>query len=374
MKKVFYISLGLFILLGIFWIAYNFVFLHNASNPLPHPHKIKIGRENESAADAGALQSPISEEVMGASLGDDNFFYYFSLTDQSLKKATVEGKNKTVLLSNLPGKAERLVWSPRKDKALLWLRSESGGTLWYLAELATKKLAPLRPEMSRLAWNNLGDKILYQYTDARTGERSLNMADPDGGNWKELVKLGQRDFFIAPVPKSTLISFWSRPHALEQTSFETVGISGENRRTLLTDRTGTDYLWAPDGEKVLVSTGGTSELSLFLMNKNGGEFRSLSTPTLVSKAAWNSQSNTLYFALPGDLPAASLLPNEYWENPLYTQDTFWKMDLGSGKKTRLIELEDAVAGIDSTDLFVTPDEDAFFFTDRQTHKLYRIDL
>jgi Tol biopolymer transport system component len=311
---------------------------------------------------------------LGAALGADNALYYYSLTDQSLKKATLEGKNKAVLLSNFPGKAERVVWSPRKDKALLLLRSEPGQALWHMADLSTKTLVPLRADMSRLAWNNLGDKIIYQYTDGRTKARSLNIANPDGSDWRELATLGQKDFFMAAVPKSTLLSFWSRPHALENTSFETVALSGENRKVLLSDPVGADYLWSPDGEQVLVSTGGTGTLMLALMNRNGGEYRTLSIPTLISKAAWNQAGMAVYYALPGSLPETSLLPNEYWEKSLYTQDTFWKMDLGSGKKTRLIELEESQAGLDSTDLFVTSDEDAFFFTDRKTHRLYRIDL
>src|SRR3989344_5466204 len=140
-----------------------------------------------------------------------------------------EGKDKSVLLSNLPGKPSRIVWSPKKDKVLILLQQRDGQGLWHFADLTTKTLVPLKSEMSQLVWNNLGDKILYQYTDPKTGERSLNVANPEGSNWKKLAFL-YRDSFAAPVPQSTTISFWGKPSALEKPYFETVGASGENRR------------------------------------------------------------------------------------------------------------------------------------------------
>ena len=110
------------------------------------------------------------------------------------------------------------------------------------------------------------------------------------------------------------------------------------------------------------------------MNGNGGEFQSLSLPTFVSKAAWSKDSRTIYYALPGGLPDSATLPNDYFDKPLITKDTFWKMDVGTGKKTRLTDLKDVAQSFDSSDLFMSPKEDILFFTDRTTHRLYRIDL
>ena len=113
---------------------------------------------------------------------------------------------------------------------------------------------------------------------------------------------------------------------------------------------------------------------LGVMNGHGGEFQNLMAPTFVSKAVWSRDNKTLYFALPGSVPANSVLPNEYIEKPIYTKDTFWKMDITTGKKTRLAELKDVAQSFDSTDFFLSPNEDILFFTDRATKRLYRIDL
>ena len=234
----------------------------------------------------------------------------------------------------------------------------------------------MKAEISRIAWNNLGDKVFYQYTDPTTGKRTLNYSNPDGTSWKKLTDLSH-ETFIAPIPQSTNVSFWSKPTAFEKTYFESVSTAGENRHTLLSDKFGTDYLWSPNGEKVLVSTSnekGGKGMLLGVMNASGGEFQNLMAPTFVSKAMWSKDSKTIYFALPGSMPENAILPNEYIEKPIYTKDTFWKMDTVTGKKTRLAELKEVAQNFDSTDFFLSPNEDILFFTDRSTKRLYRIDL
>ncbi|OGI21599.1 MAG: hypothetical protein A3J06_01010 [Candidatus Moranbacteria bacterium RIFCSPLOWO2_02_FULL_48_19] len=378
MKKIFYFSIGLLILVLIFLAAYNFAFKNNVHDPVADPKEKNAVQEMKAAATpgmVGSIQNPINEALLGAAVSDDGTLYYYSLDEKTLKKASMEGKDKSVLLSDLPGQPVRVIWSPKKDRTLLLLKQSNGQNLWHYADLTTKTLVPLKPEMARLAWNNLGDKIFYQYT-ATNNERTLNIANPDGSAWKKLASLSQ-DSFISPVPQSTAVSFWNRPSALEKTSFETIGLSGESRRVLLSEKFGADYLWSPNGEKVLVGVSnekGGQNILLNMMNGNGGEFQSLSLPTFVSKAAWSKDSRTIYYALPGGLPDSATLPNDYFDKPLITKDTFWKMDVGTGKKTRLTDLKDVAQSFDSSDLFMSPKEDILFFTDRVTHRLYRIDL
>ncbi len=322
-----------------------------------------------------ALSNPINENILGSTVDDTGNLYYYSSDDQTLKKATLEGRNKTILMSNLPGVASRVLWSPKKDKVLLFLKQSSGGMLWYEASLASKSLVPLKPEMSRLSWDNLGEKIFYQYTDS-TGKRTLNSADPDGSNWKKLADLGSKDFFLASVPQSALVSFWTKPLSTEKSTLETISTVGENRHVLSSDFFGGDYLWSPSGENILVSGSTTPRgaISLSLLGREGGVAKNLSIPTLLSKATWSKDNRTIYYALPGALPEGAVLPDDYFTKPLFTKDTFWKMDITTGKKTRLLELNENTQALDSTDLFLSPEEDFLYFTDRVSKKLYRIEL
>jgi hypothetical protein len=377
MKKVFYISFGMLVLTLIFLGAYNFAFKSDTNNPVADQDKKEQKgiatdiAESLSKPLATQFENPINELVLGAVIGTDGMVYYYSMDDKSIKKASQEGKNKETLLSNLPGEPTRILWSPKRDKALVQMGA------WYYVNFSNRSLVLLKPEISRLVWNNLGDKVFYQYTDQKTGERSLNMSNPDGSDWKQLADLGTQETYLAAIPQSTSVSFWTRPNALEKTTFETVSISGSDRRTVLTDRFGADYLWSPDGSKVLVSTSnqkGGNTVSLNIMNSSGGEYQSLSIPTFVSKAVWSKNGKMIYYALPGSLPENGVMPNDYFGKSVHTKDTFWKLDLDTGRQTRLVELKDVTQSFDSTDLFISPDEDYLYFTDRVSHRLYRIEL
>lgn len=381
MKKIFYISLGFLVLTLIFLGAYNFIFRNNVNNPVADTGK-KQSLENENKAEKSVVSvdriaSPLNEDILGATTSDDGMLYYYSLDDKSLKKATLEGKNKTTLLSNLPGTPSRVLWSLRRDKVMLLLTQTSGQNLWYFTDLATKTLVPLKPEISRLAWNNLGDKTFYQYTDPVSGVRTLNISNPDGSDWKKLTSLNSAEYYISSIPQSAAVSFWNRPNALDKTAFEAIGVTGDNRRMLFSEKFGADYLWSPNGTKVLVSASNEksgSSMTLNVMNSNGGEFQNLSIPTLISKVVWSKDSQVIYYALPGSLPESAVLPNDYFSKLLFTKDTFWKMEIATGKKTRLVDLKDVTQNLDSIDLFLSPSEDALLFTDRATKRLYRIDL
>ena len=375
-KKIFFFSLSLFILALIFLGAYNLAFKNNVNNPIADPSKKSFDQEKEGVSfiTEGMAESPINESILGATVSEDALFYY-SLDDKSLKKSSLEGKNKTVLMSNLPGEVTRILWSSNKNEALLLLK-QTTDTVWYFAELNNKTLVPLKPEIGRLAWDNLGEKIFYQYTDPTTQRRSLNIANPDGSNWKKLTDLGSDDFFLSAVPKSSLVSFWGRPSAEKATSLDTVGISGEGHHVFVSALYGADHLWAPTGERVLTSGNEAASGKEFSLRVTGtdGTTKNLAIPTLISKTTWSKDGHTIYYALPGSLPEAAVFPNDYFEKSLHSKDTFWKIDLNTGKKTRLVELKETTQVFDSTDFFLSPKEDALYFTDRVTKRLYRIEL
>lgn len=376
-KKIFFFSLSLLVLVLIFLGAYNLVFKNNVRNPIADATKktFQQGTENTPFIAAGMAESPINELIFGASLGEDGFLYYYSLDDQALKKATTEGKDKVILMSNLPGEVTRLLWSPKKDRVLLLLK-QSSGNIWYSAELANKTLVPLKSDIGRLAWDNFGSKIFYQYTDPATHKRSLNVASPDGSQWKKLNDMGSDDYYLSAVPNSSQVSFWSRPTLETATSLEVMGIAGEGRHALSSPLYGADFLWSPNGEQVLVSGSDTTTgqgFSLRLINRDG-VMKNIAVPTLLSKVTWSTDNHTLYFALPGSLPDGTRLPDDYYAKSLHSKDTFWKIDTDTGKKTRLVELKDTTQVFDSSDPFLSPKEDALYFTDRVTKRLYRIDL
>ena len=68
------------------------------------------------------------------------------------------------------------------------------------------------------------------------------------------------------------------------------------------------------------------------------------------------------------------MPDDYQNNKFNTSDTFWKMDIATGEKERIIEAVDIKEKYDSSSLFLSATEDALYFINKRDHKLYRISL
>lgn len=380
MKKLFIISGSFFLLVLVFLGVYNFAFKNNNTNPIADPKKKeevekKKEAEAEVVAHSVAFQQIINESILQPVAGESSIFYY-SKRDNALKEASLDGKEITVRVERLPGTPSRIVWSSNRLGALV-LTKESGGDLWYYADLRNRLVTPLKKEMSRLTWTSLGDRILYQFTDPVSGERSLNISGPDGSSWEKLADLGKDDHFIAAIPQSSLVAFWPKTDSGRASTLEVVNISGNNRHTVLSGRFGADFLWSPNSRRLLVQSvteQNGSTLALGLTDENGAEYKNLIAPTLVSKIAWSRDNETFYYALPGTFPSDAVLPNDYYAKPLYSIDTFWKMNVRTGKKERLVPLTEMTEAFDASDVFLAPTETDLYFVERASGKLYRITL
>jgi len=227
----------------------------------------------------------------------------------------------------------------------------------------------------------MGDKIIYKYYDGKTKKWTLNIADSDASNWKELTGLEYQNMRIIQIPHSSLISFWNAANSFEETNFSIVSMMGGEKKTIFSKKFGADYLWSPNGERVLVSSvenKGGSRLNLAVMNSHGGEYSNLGTPTMASKCVWSGDNTTAYCAFPGNIPESAVMPNDYQEGKIQTKDTFWKINTAAGgKKERVVEIEDLNAiqiSFDAKNLFLSSDEEALFFVNSYDGRLYRINF
>ena len=105
-----------------------------------------------------------------------------------------------------------------------------------------------------------------------------------------------------------------------------------------------------------------------------GEYYELGIPTIVSKCVWSSDNKEVYYALPGGIPEKSVMPNDYQEGKFTTEDTFWKVEVSSGKKERIVNTEEIKEKYDSSNLFLSPTRSALYFVNKIDGKLYRISL
>ena len=78
--------------------------------------------------------------------------------------------------------------------------------------------------------------------------------------------------------------------------------------------------------------------------------------------------------MPGDIPDSAILPNDWQEGKVTTSDTFWKIDITSGKKERLVDPEKIGSSYDVLNPFLSPDEKSLFFVSKSDGKLHKLSI
>lgn len=379
-KKIFWLSLGFFVLTLVFLGVYTFAFKNNVNDPVADPEKYAAHQAEQEKLQAFpttslAFELVFPDTVLFPRTEKDQLFYY-SLRDQSFKSFAFDTRETKTILQNVPGTVKRVLWAPNLIGVLAYIE-DNQGLLWRFIDFRDQTVTLLRPEMSRLSWNTLGDGIYYLYTDPATGAQSINTASFNGTNWKKLTDVERGDYFVSNIPQSSQAAFWTKPDGFTQSRLESISLTGEGRTELFSGRYGADYSWSPNGRLILVSSGETQashQPSLGLLSEAGGDYQDLKVPTLINKVTWSKDNQTLYYAQPNTFPSGTVLPNDYYAKPITTIDTFWKMDIKTGKRKRLIPLNEMKETFDATDLFLSHDETKLYFLDRSSHKLYRISL
>lgn len=375
LKKIFFLSVFILAVSSLFWGIYNLSFKSRSSTKnTPDSTKNIPSTSNDTATDK---ISPISKEAVVAPVisSDKDSINYLSRKSGQIFQIDFYGNIQKTFSSENIDNLIYATWSP--DKLGLITQSKNQNGLFYFHNLNTKTKTPLKDNLDQIVWQTNANRILYKYYDAKTKTRTLNVSDPDGSNWLKLFDLTYKNISIAQIPRTGLISFWNTGDAFLQTNFQAVPAIGGTVKTIDTSSFGSDYLWNSDGDKALISHAdakGGFKIELGIMNANGGEYKSLGIPTFVTKCAWSQDGKTVYYALPGGIPDNSVLPNDYKDNKFQTTDTFWKVDVTNGKKTRVVEISDIKDQYDVSQPFLNKSESLLFFVNKLDDKLYKVSL
>jgi len=384
-KKIFAISTALLVLVIAAIFVYNFAFKKTETQKTETE---KTSQEGKIPSQTDPVKtepnSPSSivavsdEAVFGATASTDgNFLYYFLKSNGQLNQVDLFGKLDKVLSTESFLNLRKIIWNKSKNKAIIRTEPSPGKMKFIYFDVSGKKISTLKENLDSVAWQGVEDKIIYKYYDPNTRKRTISVADPDGKNWRDLANFDYHGVEISSTPGSSSISFWPSPSAYTPTSVNTISLSGENKKEILKDKFGVDLLWSPDGTKAAVSLSdqkGGHKMQLALMNSQGGEFQTLMMTTFATKCTWSADSKTLYCALPGNITDSAILPNDWLEGKVSSTDTFWKIDIVSGKKDRLVDPEKIEGSYDALNPFLSKDEKSLFFVNKSDGKLYKLGL
>lgn len=377
MKKIFivfavFLSITL-VLLGV----YNFIF----KKPSKAPAVVKktdnqLSVKSDSAGNQNKIYA-ISEEAVIAPFVDreNEKIKYYAKSDGTVWQSELDGKNKKQLEEkNLTGLVN-VKWSPSGDKVLSEFNKDQTKS-FFEYDYNTRTGKSLDSGVDYIVWDNMGTSVIYKFFDKNSKTRSLSIANPDGSNWKKLTDIEFKKVSISSIPQTSLISYWNYPSALEESKVYTIGRLGGNAKIIFSGKFGADYLWAPNGQKALVSSlvdKSVNKMNLGLIDING-QYQDLKIPTFISKAVWSSDNRTVYYAIAGGIPETAVLPDEYDSGKFLTTDTFWKVNIETGKSERILLPEEIKEKFDASQMILSPNEDALFFINKRDGKLYKMEI
>lgn len=324
----------------------------------------------ESGEKKEARLSLISEKsVKGPKVSEKSaeIIYY---ENQNFISSNFDGSTKKSIGAHPFSKVNSVQWHPKKNKALV---NDSGKFFIYNLDENTAneiKTADV------VFWDTYGERIVYKYYDIETKKRRIAMADENGNNEEILadeVPYTRVDFLA--IPKSEKICYFPSPESNTEGILNCIDLRSKNKTTIGAGLYGADYLWSPNGKKILVSylsEKGSNKISLATMNQTGGEFKGINFASSAKKCVWTNDSKGIFCGSFTGLPEYAVLPNDWEQKKYYSADTFWKVEVESGKRQRIVDLEELPAKLDAVEFVKDSNEKNLFFVDRQSGNLYRI--
>ena len=380
MKKIFIISLIFLLISLLSWGIYVMVMkskIPKDSDNSPQKQSnntIKKDKSDNNTTKIKPVLFNISEiDVVTADLTSDGNLIRYVTKDGKGMYMTIRGTNQKEFL-NTGFNVKKAYWSPNNNDLILYSPNNEIATYSY----KEKKLNKLKPTIDNVTWSKINNKILYKHFNDETKKRSINISKENGENWRKIVEVPFRHVSFVQIPNSSDIAFWGTADSFHQSKLQKINIIAPNIPILIHEGLyGANYSFSPNGDNILVSsvtTKGGSDITIGIMDNDGGEYENLKIPTLISKTVWSHDGKTLYYAQPTNIPKDSIMPNDYINENFKTRDTFWKIDIKTGKKSRLIDLKDLTEKIDATNLFLSKNEDSLFFINKINNLLYRLKL
>ena len=306
---------------------------------------------------------------------DKNQVIYYLRSNGNIRQSNFDGSNLNQVSSTFLENLIKVLWSPNKDKEITIFEDGLGNVSKYLYDHTTNKALPLNKYMNYVVWSPDAKKIIYQYQNDFTGDNTISLANPDGSGYLILLKTRMKDL-IFDWPKGSDVFFQEKPTGLVPSSLYSLNTLTKSFSEVISNINGFSVKWSADGSKILYSkTGLTGNgIGIFVADRNGSNSKSLEIATLVEKCAWSQDLRYIYCAIPKNINEAKILPDDFYKGTFLANDEFYKINIETGDKTKLLADSQMVEVYDANDLFLSPQEDYLFFVNKTNGLLYSIKL
>ena len=331
-----------------------------------------------AAGGATVVNEIIDNRTQDAVLDSNNRdFVYYDKASGEFRKVSADGSQKSLLTSDTFPAADKVYWSPNRDKAVVAFPDDSK----IVYDFNQKKQYSLPKETTEFSFSSAGNQMVYKYKGTDANERWLAVSSPDGSGAKVVEAIGDKSDFVNVdwSPNNQIVATYARSLGLDRQEIVFLGQNNENFPSVEVKGRNFQSAWSPSGERILYSVSSNEtdyNPSLWVMNgaidKLGQYPQELGVATWPDKCAFGLNNN-IYCAVPKYLPSGSDIYPELADN---INDDFYQINLSTGAKTLLASPVNAsgYGSFTAEQVYLSANEEFLFFTDKSTGRLYQIRL
>lgn len=248
------------------------------------------------------------------------------------------------------------VWSRVRDRAAVFYLGDE--TLKGFLHIGTSSIAVMPPDIKTLAWSPDGKSLAYIIS--RDGLANLIIADSSGKNPKTLFRTPVADAQISWA-SSDKIAFQTAASGLSEGFIFAFTRSNNAFSKVFGPAFGLQSLWSPDGSRILVSQAGRggADITTGIYDVVKKQYAALDVSTLPEKCVW-TDAKELICAVPRDIPARSVLPDDWLRGEYNSSDRIVRIDV---EKNRTEDIFNE-GNFDMSDLASTKDKKYLLFVNR----------
>jgi len=223
----------------------------------------------------------------------------------------------------------------------------------------------LSTDISSTAISPEENKIFYTY---RQEDKTIGVtADFENKNKKQIFSSSFSEWNISWVSKN-IITLLTKPSGMAEGFFYSLDAKTGKFTKVLGGIKGFGAIMDKSGKNVLYNESGQNTIKTRTYNIKSGEVSEFLFSTLAEKCVFSYDGSYVYCAVPNVIPNA-FYPDDWYQGLVSFSDLIWRVNLSDGN-TELVA--GASNDFDTTDLFLSSDEDYLFFINKKDSILWSV--
>jgi len=328
--------------------------------------------QDEETLSLSSKITAISQEIILDPVINGQKIRYYLANNGQAYESNFDGSGLTQLSADILTNLSKVLWSPDRNK-VIHIFNDNKVIKKYLYDFKINQSTRLNQNIGYISWAPNKDRIVYQY-HGPTGENNISISNPDGLDWTNIFPTRMKDL-IVKWPSSNKIALITEPSGLIQGTTYTLNLTNNDFQKVIEPTYGLTTLWSPQANKLLFSETDHQgkNLKLKIADLEQSTINQLDIVTLPEKCIWSTDNQTVFCAIPEDIPQIVILPDDYHKNLTSFSDHFWKINVDTGQKIKIFENKGEQI-YDAKNLLLSPLENYLIFVNQTDDLLYSLEI